>query len=93
LTANAELVTAERAGVLLIPNRAITADRETGPYTVNLFGDGTITQVEVGIGLRDQAYTEIISGLEAGDELIVGEYKEVLNFMQGPPRAVHGFGG
>jgi hypothetical protein len=46
----------------------------------------------VRIGLRDQAYTEIISGLEAGDELIIGEYKEVLNFMQGPPRAVHGFG-
>lgn len=92
LTANAELVTAERAGVLLVPNRAIRADRETGTYIVNLFAEGTITEVEVRIGLRDQAFTEIISGLEAGDELIIGEYKEVLNFMQGPPRAVHGMG-
>ncbi len=92
MTANAELVTAERAGVLLVPNRAITADRETGTYTVNFYGDETITQVEVRIGLRDQTHTEIISGLEAGDELIIGEYKEVLNFMQGPPRAVHGLG-
>ena len=92
MTANAELVTSERAGVLLVPNRAITADRETGTYTVNLFREGTITQVEVRIGLRDQAYTEIISGLQAGDELIIGEYKEVLSFMQGPPGAVHGIG-
>jgi len=36
MTANARLITAEHDNVLLVPNAAITADREAGTFTVNL---------------------------------------------------------
>lgn len=85
MTVNAELVTAERLGVLLAPNRAIIADRETGTYTVNRLEGDRVTAVQVTLGLRDNRYTEIRSGLEEGDRVVVGEYSEELDFSQGPP--------
>ena len=84
MTANARLITAEHKNALLVPNAAITADREAGTFTVNLVtgeSDGpgnlpsvpTIEKVEVVIGLKDGRYTQILSGLSAGDEVIIGE--------------------
>ena len=52
MTANASLVTANIQDVLLVPNRAITADREAGKYYVNLVRDGQVSQEEVAVGLR-----------------------------------------
>ncbi len=77
MTANADLITSNREDVLLIPNAAINADRTAGTYSVNLVeidaeGNQTITETPVTIGLRDNQYTQIISGLEAGDQVIVG---------------------
>ena len=74
MTANASLVTAQREDVLLVPNRAIIADRAAGRYFVNLVesdGDGqtAVRQVEVSIGLRDTQYTQITDGLEEGDRV------------------------
>ncbi|MCC6604425.1 MAG: efflux RND transporter periplasmic adaptor subunit [Anaerolineae bacterium] len=68
MTANADLITAQRSDVLLVPNRAITPDRAAGKYYVTR-ADGEL--VEVTIGLRDGENTQITSGLEAGDELVV----------------------
>jgi len=84
MTANARLITSEHKDALLVPNAAITADRETGTFTVNLVtGENTgrgnlpstpITEkVEVTIGLKDGKYTQILSGLSDGDEVIIGE--------------------
>ena len=78
MTANAEMITANRDDVLLVPNGAIRADRENGRYYVNLasaVADGatTFTEVEVTIGLRDNDFTQITSGISAGDELLIGE--------------------
>jgi multidrug efflux pump subunit AcrA (membrane-fusion protein) len=83
MTANADLVTAERTNVLLVPNRAITSDRETGGYYVNRIAGEETSQVEVTIGLRDSEYTEIIDGLEEGDSVSLVEAKDRLTF--GPP--------
>ncbi len=92
MTANAELVTASRENVLLVPNRAITADRQAGKYYVNLVQGDTVVKTEVTIGLRDNKYTEITSGLKDGDELFIGEVSEVLDFTQGPPGGMRGIG-
>lgn len=78
MTADADLITAERTGVLLVPSQAITADREAGKYTVNLVstapdGRRTITKTEVTIGLKDGDNTEITSGLREGDQVLIGE--------------------
>jgi HlyD family secretion protein len=88
MTANAELVTASREGVILVSNRAITADRQAGKYYVNLVQGDTVAKTEVTIGLRDNSYTEITSGLGEGDQLVIGEVKEVLDFSQGPPEEI-----
>ena len=79
MTANARLVTANRSDVLLVPNAAITADREAGTYNVNLVtgedenGQPTTEPTAVTIGLRDEGFTEITSGLAEGDEVVIGE--------------------
>jgi HlyD family secretion protein len=43
MTANATLTTDERQDVLLVPNRAITVDRQTSKYTVKQVDGGEIT--------------------------------------------------
>jgi HlyD family secretion protein len=90
MTANAELTTANREDVLLVPNRAITADRAAGKYYVNLVEGDSIAKTEVSIGLRDKDFTEITGGLEKGDELFIGEIKEGFLFdpREGPPEGM-----
>lgn len=83
MTANADLVTAQREGVLLVPNAAINADRRAGTYSVNLLVDGETQEVPVTIGLRDDQFTQIISGLNEGDELLIRSSVPVESF--GPP--------
>ncbi len=77
MTANAELLTSNREGVLLVPNAAINADRTAGTYSVNLVtidadGAQTIKEAPVTIGLRDSQFTQITSGLQEGDQVLVG---------------------
>lgn len=76
MTANARLVTARRDDVVLVPNRAIIADREAGTYFVDLvLGEGEserIERIEVSIGLRDDDNTQIVDGLDAGDRVRIG---------------------
>jgi HlyD family secretion protein len=75
MTADADLITGKREDVLLVANRAIVADRDTGAYYVyrlassaGAVDDGeTKTQIQVTIGMRDSNYTEITSGLNEGD--------------------------
>ena len=86
MTANASLITAQRENVLLVPNAAINADRANGTYSVNLVtadssGSQTITEVPVTIGLRDGRYTQITGGLQAGDEVAVGNTLPVQNLI------------
>jgi len=85
MTANADLVTAERTNVLLVPNRAISADRETGTYYVNRVQGNETSRADVTIGLRDSQYTEIKDGLQEGDEVSLAEAQDQLHF--GPPRS------
>jgi HlyD family secretion protein len=74
MTANADLITARREGVLLVPNAAITADRQAGTYTVHrVHTDGTVTSVEVTVGLKDSDYTQIVDGLANGDPVLLGQ--------------------
>lgn len=88
MTANAKLLTASRDDVLIVPNAAITADRAAGTYTVNLVtGDiaegeepsiGTVElptteKVTVTIGLKDDEFTQILSGISEGDKVMIGE--------------------
>ena len=88
MTANANLVTSNREGVLLVANRAIRLDRQTGISTVNVVtrdadGNPLYQEVQIRTGLRDNQYTQILDGLNAGDELLVGDIP-VVNLQGGP---------
>ncbi|MCU0508128.1 MAG: efflux RND transporter periplasmic adaptor subunit [Anaerolineae bacterium] len=77
MTADADLITDAKTGVLVVPSQAITADREAGTYSVNLAGvdaEGkpTFTKTAVTIGLKDGDNTEITSGLKEGDRVLIG---------------------
>jgi hypothetical protein len=76
--------------VLLVPNAALTANREAGTYTVNLIrteadGTETITAVTVEIGLKDNKFTQITSGIVEGDELSIGELAAPVQRIGGGP--------
>jgi multidrug efflux pump subunit AcrA (membrane-fusion protein) len=74
MTANADLITARREEVLLVPNAAITANRQAGTYTVDrVHTDGTVAPVEVTVGLKDGDYTQILDGLANGDRVLLGQ--------------------
>lgn len=105
MTANADLLTNNFEDVLLVPNEAITVDRSKGTYSVNLMttdadGNPTTETVEVSIGLRDGNNTQIISGLNEGDVLIIGDNSARFDFGSdedgnggGPPGDGNGRGG
>lgn len=95
MTADANLVTAEKEDILLVPNQAIIANRTNGSYSVKVVVGEEIEEVPVTIGLRDARYTQITSGLQAGDELFIGSDSPVFEFGSGPPNGGGGgpFGG
>jgi multidrug efflux pump subunit AcrA (membrane-fusion protein) len=92
MTANADLITAQRQDVLLVPNRAIIADRQENRYYVNRIEGQEIVKVEVTIGLRDNTYTEVTSGLGQGDPVYIGTVDEGFSFGQGPPEGMREMG-
>lgn len=88
MTANATLTTGERNDVLLAPNRAITIDRLTGTYTVrrlNPNAEDGFDEIEISIGLRDNQFTQIIDGLNEGDQLLIGNTIPSAFGNGGPP--------
>jgi multidrug efflux pump subunit AcrA (membrane-fusion protein) len=89
MTANADLVTARRENVLLVPNAAVTTDREAGTHAVTRIstapdGARTETEVSVTIGLRNGQYTEITGGLEEGDRVLVRQLRAPTQQRFGP---------
>ena len=80
MTANADLLTAQLTDVLLVPSRAISADRESDTYYVNRIEGEQTERVEVSIGMRDSRYTEITAGLQEGDILSIAEVQDTLQF-------------
>lgn len=84
MTANANLITAEVKDALLVPNQAINADRSNGTFTVNLIVGEETQEVPVTIGLRDNRFTEIKSGLKEGDQLQISSSVPLFDFSSGP---------
>jgi HlyD family secretion protein len=74
MTADVDIVVASAEDAMLVPNRAIEADREAGRYYVTRQkSDGSTERLEVRISLRDASQTQILEGLEEGDRLVLPE--------------------
>lgn len=85
MTASANLVTAERNDVLLVPNRALIINRETNSYRVQVQQGETFVSQTVTVGLRDGRYTQITSGLNEGDVVLIGDVNAP-RIQFGPPQ-------
>jgi HlyD family secretion protein len=73
MTANVTIVTQRRENVLLMPSRAISVDRDTGVlYAQRLKSNGETERVEVEIGIQDATNSEVLRGLQEGDQLVIG---------------------
>jgi len=70
MTANLDILTAERHSVIAIPQRAVIT--KDGQKTVRLLGDNNeVTEVNVQTGLRgSDGKIEILSGVNEGDKVI-----------------------
>jgi multidrug efflux pump subunit AcrA (membrane-fusion protein) len=70
MSATADIVISERSDVLLVPSRAIGEDSQGSPV-VQVMVNGQIEERAVVIGITDGYDTEIISGLEEGEIVVV----------------------
>jgi HlyD family secretion protein len=74
MTASVDVVVAHSEDALLVPNRAVDADREAGRYYVTRqLSDGSVQRLEVRIGLRDGTNVQILEGLDEGDVVVLPE--------------------
>ena len=72
MTTTATITTDELRNVIRVRNRFIRLDRRTGKATVTVQGaDGKFVDVEVKLGLRNETYSEVISGLRVDDVVVI----------------------
>ncbi len=71
MTANVDIVTERRENVLLVPNRFVRIDRLTGQTFVDKLVGNQIQPIEIQVGLRDEAYSEVLAGLQEGDIIVL----------------------
>jgi HlyD family secretion protein len=70
MTANVEILVAEKAGVTLAPSDAIVRKEGKAGVTVRK-ADGTSEDREVSVGISDGRRTEILAGLAPGEQVVL----------------------
>lgn len=74
MTANVTVKTGEAKDAIVLPLRAVRTRAETGEKTVRVMVDGKPQERIVNLGLRgDEGRVQAISGLDAGESVVVGE--------------------
>jgi len=69
MTASVSIVVERRDSVLMVPNRAVrTSGRQR---SVEVLVDGQPTEVPVTLGVSNDSYTEVASGLKEGDVVVL----------------------
>jgi HlyD family secretion protein len=73
MTAHATIETQRLENVVVVPNRAIQIDRTNTPSItyVERLQEGNPVRTEVELGLRNGEVTQIVTGLEEGDRVII----------------------
>jgi len=69
MTATANITVARKEG-LVVPNRAVKRDT-VGKYYVEILSGGQVQQRFVTPGLSNELVTEVVSGVNVGDEVVV----------------------
>ena len=69
MSATAIVTTADVDDAILVPNRYISLDRDTGKATVYKMVAGKPVLQEVELGLRNERESQVLAGLQDGDEI------------------------
>jgi len=84
MSASASVIVDQIEDVLIVPNWAIRLDRETGNAYVNRLGaDGRVSEVTITTGLRNEQFSEVLSGLASGDVVVVTSERAAFSFFGG----------
>ena len=84
MSANASIVTQVVENVLIVPNWAIRLDRESGEaFVLRENSDGTIAEVTIETGIRNEQFSELIAGLNAGDAVVITSEREEFSLFGG----------
>lgn len=79
MSASASITVDELDNVLVVPNWAVRLNRDTGEAFVLIrHADGTIEEVVVETGLRNEQFSEVLSGLSEGDVVVLTNEREGL---------------
>jgi HlyD family secretion protein len=71
LTATVTMTTAEARQVVVLPNRVMRLDRQTGITYVEKLVNGVPQRVDLKLGLRNEQFSQVLEGLQPGDQLAV----------------------
>ena len=83
MTATAAIVVDEARDVVVVPNWAVRRDRDTGETFASVLRAGQVEEVPVTLGLRDEAVSEVVSGLAEGDVVAVQTSRESFSLFGG----------
>lgn len=84
MSASASITVEEIDDVLVVPNWAIRLNRETGEaFVLVRQADGTVAEVPVETGLRNEQFSEVLSGLSEGDVVVLTSEREGLGSFFG----------
>jgi len=73
MTAQVSIILDKAEDTLLIPSQVLTKTRKANTYRVPVKVDGKSELRAVKIGLNNNVVAQVISGLNEGDEIIIGE--------------------
>lgn len=89
MSSRAEIFTSSGEDLLAVPLQAILVNEDRAQdikeYHVFKFDDGVAREVEVTVGLSDDTYQEIKTGISAGDRIITGPDRILRNLEDGDP--------
>lgn len=88
MTAQVEIELSRARQVLVVPFAALGARADDGTYTVRVLdGEGRAVARNVRIGMNNRVDAEVLSGLRAGEQVVVGEASAVAPSASGFPPA------
>lgn len=71
MSATVSITTEEARNVVLLPNRVMRLDKQTGGTYVEKIIDGVPQRVDVKVGLRNEQSSQVLAGVQEGDQLAV----------------------
>jgi HlyD family secretion protein len=87
MSCRAEIFTDEKEGVLAAPIQAIIIDEDLDENTTSYYtfrrDNDQVTRVAISVGISDDSYQEITSGLNEGDEIVIGPDRILRNLEDG----------